>query len=675
MSLSTSIIITFFFLALKLLVLPFLSPSYIHPDEFFQTPYILPSRGGAFPGIFDRSGLRAVFTDPAPTYSTFVPWEFDPTRSHAQPSSLVNWGGPIRSILPMAITNPWLVLSPTAIPDFVSDPTLLFLFSRCITSFLTMSLLEGFVLHRFFKLLYRPPHCAAAYVSTFLSIYIFTFTSLVMGCRSFSNSVETILLSCFILALHPRREESIKNQFNSIVVSTEWPSSYPVLAGLLAAIGLFNRGTTFPIFAIYPTVCYCSRAIRLLFNRRQGRLSIINVASTVAAFAALSATFVVHDSYFYSSTGDSIFPLSVTPLNAVLYNVSPENQASHGLHPWWTHVIVNMLIVNGPVATCLFYWGLFEGLKNTYESTRRSFFGGKPSSGVPRVSVPVSQSHFDHSVLWQTLVGTVVVSLATLSVSRHQEPRFITPLSPIVSIIVLPILCNVAEVEKESQKVRKLASGTKAPAMTPHPRQVAAERERMRAEQARLNSDSDNDGGNSSQLPRKMNPGKRALLLFHCVTCLSISVFYGALSHSGLLLALNNLASAATHTNALFVGTLPPPPFFTRLNDKLLIDHVSGGRESADVLAKIQEICSAAGTCGATTEPECPAATRREVVLVHLSEALAKKFGAASWGMRRGGYWPHVDTDELGFDVAWEVGDSSRFTLAVFEVACDGSFT
>ena len=183
--------------------------------------------------------------------------------------------------------------------------------------------------------------------------------------------------------------------------------------------------------------------------------------------------------------------------------------------------------------------------------------------------------------------------------------------------------------------------------------------------------------------PRPIIGAKRRkfLLVLHCFTCLLISVFYGALSHSGVMLALNGVKGSANNASAiLFVGTLPPAPYLAR-SEKFIIDHVPGGRSPAEVTSKIKEMCAvvnrSAGICrsgaGAAALESCaaePVAGGRRV-LVHLSAALAKKFGAEKWGKRRGGYWPHVDTDELGFDVTWEEGDSSRFTLAVFEAVCD----
>lgn len=38
----------------------------------------------------------------------------------------------------------------------------------------------------------------------------------------------------------------------------------------------------------------------------------------------------------------------LTPYNNLLYNISPDNLAKHGLHPRWLHIAVNMPLIVGP---------------------------------------------------------------------------------------------------------------------------------------------------------------------------------------------------------------------------------------------------------------------------------------------------------------------------------------
>ena len=40
--------------------------------------------------------------------------------------------------------------------------------------------------------------------------------------------------------------------------------------------------------------------------------------------------------------------LTFTPANSFKYNSDPANLAQHGLHPWYTHLLVNMPMLFGP---------------------------------------------------------------------------------------------------------------------------------------------------------------------------------------------------------------------------------------------------------------------------------------------------------------------------------------
>lgn len=83
---------------------------------------------------------------------------------------------------------------------------------------------------------------------------------------------------------------------------------------------------------------------------------------------------VLADSWFFGRR-------VITPLNAFLYNVQSENVAQHGLHPRYLHALVNVPMLLGPVVVSRL----------------------RPS--------------------WHWLLP-----LALLSISPHQEPRFLLPL-------------------------------------------------------------------------------------------------------------------------------------------------------------------------------------------------------------------------------------------------------
>lgn len=103
----------------------------------------------------------------------------------------------------------------------------------------------------------------------------------------------------------------------------------------------------------------------------------------------------------------------VAPLNALRYNLSPRNLATHGLHPRLTHALLNAPLLYGPLAAVAARdvlrsrCGLLRGsyrLKHVW-----------PPSGQP-------------FTLRKLLVATAVTPLAALSLIPHQEARFLIPL-------------------------------------------------------------------------------------------------------------------------------------------------------------------------------------------------------------------------------------------------------
>ncbi len=96
--------------------------------------------------------------------------------------------------------------------------------------------------------------------------------------------------------------------------------------------------------------------------------------ASIAAAIAVAAAFVSLDSRFFGR-------FVVTPWNALAYNAQTENVAAHGLHPRYLHALVNLPMLLGPVVV----------------------------------------SRLRPSPFW-------IVPLLLLSVSPHQEPRFLLPL-------------------------------------------------------------------------------------------------------------------------------------------------------------------------------------------------------------------------------------------------------
>jgi phosphatidylinositol glycan class Z len=154
------------------------------------------------------------------------------------------------------------------------------------------------------------------------------------------------------------------------------------------------------------------------------------------SFAVLSAGIVMADTVFYSKRRneasalsslhqDALYPLDysslvVTPFNALAYNSKISNLKDHGLHPRWTHAVVNMLIMYGPL-TLATYLLMATKLLNSvgYTSKGRTLVEGD--------GLIVS-------------AGAVLFGLGLLSIAPHQEPRFLLPLLvPLVLLGAKPI--------------------------------------------------------------------------------------------------------------------------------------------------------------------------------------------------------------------------------------------
>lgn len=144
---------------------------------------------------------------------------------------------------------------------------------------------------------------------------------------------------------------------------------------VVVAVGLFTR-ITFPAFLIIPGWF----VLQYWWNYPP-----IGFAAIIV-FGLTCLGLVAGDSYLYGE------PWTVAPLNNLKYNVLVDNLAQHGLHPYWTHIAVNLPQLLGPGIIFLF-WG------KAYKRT------------VPFL--------------------TVVLGLVFLSVVPHQEARFLIPLVPV----------------------------------------------------------------------------------------------------------------------------------------------------------------------------------------------------------------------------------------------------
>lgn len=297
-------------------------------------------------------------------------WEF--TSAHPIRSVAPLW--PVYS-LPMLLLR-WLWIGSGGGGGSSGDgeeiPPIAVFWTLRVLMFVISFVLEDWALH---ELVQSPRHRRVAVLLSASSYVTWTYQT-----HTFSNSVETLVVAwCLVL-------------IERIVESPHQPSPFAcVLLGILAVFGIFNR-ITFPAFLLIP-------GLRLISYFRDRPLSF---AALVLSGLATTVIAIVLDTAFYSpgsiSWSDVILRPVVTPLNNLRYNLSTENLAEHGLHPWYQHLLVNIPLLLGPAAGLLF--------TQPHPSLR----------------------------LYSALSGILV-----LSIFQHQEARFLLPTVPLIlSSVQLP---------------------------------------------------------------------------------------------------------------------------------------------------------------------------------------------------------------------------------------------
>ncbi|KAF8475728.1 Alg9-like mannosyltransferase family-domain-containing protein [Kalaharituber pfeilii] len=333
----------FYLLLLATRVYFALSPSYIHPDEHFQGPEVIAG---------DIFGWQVTRT-----------WEFTSEK-------------PIRSILPLwaAYGLPMQLLH-LITGDATPNPVTTYYMLR-ILFFLVSFVLEDWAIQE----LVTTPRRRAALLLVGSSYVTWTYQT-----HTFSNSVETIAV-VWAVALIQRIS---KSNDSALFASA--------LLGCVIIFGIFNR-ITFVGFIFLPIL----RLVPHFVNRP---LAFI-VISLLASFTAFVGIYM--DTIFYNFStppngSPSFFSFDIstkviTPLNNLLYNSNTENLARHGLHPRYTHFVVNLPLLLGPASISALI---------------------SPNFTLPMLSA---------------ISGTFMLSLF-----KHQEARFLLPCVPLIlSSIRLP---------------------------------------------------------------------------------------------------------------------------------------------------------------------------------------------------------------------------------------------
>ena len=92
-------------------------------------------------------------------------------------------------------------------------------------------------------------------------------------------------------------------------------------------------------------------------------LPVLISLSTAAGLVAL-------DSWYFKDFREVV----LTPYNFLLYNMSAENLASHGLHPRWLHVTINMPMIISPALWFYVVTAGFRTLRNSLSAKDKTKF-------------------------------------------------------------------------------------------------------------------------------------------------------------------------------------------------------------------------------------------------------------------------------------------------------------
>ena len=382
----------FLLLVFRIIVGPFLF-GYVHPDEFFQ-------------------GGQELFFGCPPT----IPWEFEPSNALRSvfPPVFMTW-------LPLQLYDFFRVVVKKAlgrhemIVGFGSfTGTEVLIVPRIACSLFSVLALDWSVWSICNKAYEPTEKSKRGGVPIPVLLLASAWPTVVMLTRPFSNSMETYiftLLMADVLAIKIHEKSSLGILFC-------WK------IGIICALGVFTR-FTFVFFAAPILLSLLSEMIR-----KFGLKKIIlwrKLCWMTISFVCVSVGIILADTVFYSlrrseatiqssQSQGLIFDSSsvvVTPFNALSYNSKVSNLKDHGLHPRWTHSVVNMFIMYGPL-TLVFYLSVFGKLLSRV--------------GLTPTSIDASQSTVERGEIVKMSAAVVITGLAFLSIAPHQEPRFLLPL-------------------------------------------------------------------------------------------------------------------------------------------------------------------------------------------------------------------------------------------------------
>ncbi|XP_052888515.1 GPI mannosyltransferase 4 [Anopheles moucheti] len=406
-------LVSYFILSFLRIVLVFVPQlGYIHPDEFFQSVEVAAG---------DEYGLEVTRT-----------WEFNTTF-------------PIRSI---AITYFGLKI-PFSLLRFASMYTHYYLGINLRGSYVTLVFPRLLMVALSFVndwSLYRICRSYGLQYQFRLLTLASSYVMLVYATHTFSNSIEMALCSLLLYIvsdcmIHSNtviyQREFLEEKYRKAQRTVEKVRFYKlkmslpshslnkcVLMATLCVAGVFNR-PTFILFGMPLVFHWMLRGM----GTKTVSFTDFNLRIMIFVLSAIPSliVFIVIDSIYYGYLTMAEIELQdiginnfvVTPVNFIRYNIISENTAQHGVHPFYTHVLVNVPLLYNVLGLL----AIFSLLFMIYRFSTNDY-----------TSLPRAQSFVG------LMLSAIFFPIISLSLINHQEARFLIPITVPLVLLHAPKL-------------------------------------------------------------------------------------------------------------------------------------------------------------------------------------------------------------------------------------------
>ena len=362
-------------------VCAFFGTGYVHPDEYFQS--IQP----AFRDIFGQK--ETILKD-----LTHIPWEF--TTETPIRSSLAHY---LMSSIPYRIL---MRISPNDLKSW-------WLFAGPRAMMTTYSLIVDFVANKIAK---RYEQKGLKHMRYLPILVATSWPMFVIHTRPFSNGLEAAVFAIVLVGMMDTMTSGSGSGNNSSGSGKDKAreglreDAMLILRGALIALGIFIRFTT----AIFVAPLMMFESLRFLQTSKLMMEFLRRSSIVVVSFAVVASAIAKSDAKYYERKGEEFY---FAPWHALAYNMKFAAE-HHGKHFRFTHLLFNGFIMFGPAyALCL--WKM---MKESVFWRRNTEENGSETGKSMR-----------------TIVYSVFVSIAVLSISSHQEARFLLPaILPVLSI-------------------------------------------------------------------------------------------------------------------------------------------------------------------------------------------------------------------------------------------------